>query len=84
MHSTESRFIIGSSNTLFSGVYGCIFQPGNFRGWGSEGVNNNDDDDNNNKKVRHFVGDFNIVLTTPATALVPGCVGSCPSLRLHQ
>ena len=38
MRSTESRFVIGSSNTLFAGVYVCIFQPGNLTGWGSEGV----------------------------------------------
>ena len=39
MHSTESRFVIGSSNILFGGVYVCNFQPGNFTGWGREGIN---------------------------------------------
>ena len=38
MHSTESRFVTGPSNTLFAGVYVCTFQPGNVTGWGSEGV----------------------------------------------
>ena len=41
MHSTDSRFVTGPSNTLFSGVYVYTFQPGTFTGWGSEGVNNN-------------------------------------------
>ena len=38
MHGTESRFVIGPSNILFSGVYVSTFQPGNFAAWGSEGV----------------------------------------------
>ena len=38
MHNTESRFAIGSSNIQFGGVYVCTSQPGNFTGWGSEGV----------------------------------------------
>ena len=33
------RFVIESSNTLFAGVYVCIFQPRNFTGWSNEGVN---------------------------------------------
>ena len=37
MHSIEIRFYIGPENILFAGV--CAFsQPGNFTGWGSEGV----------------------------------------------
>jgi len=28
MRSTESRFVVGPSNILFAGVYGCTFQPG--------------------------------------------------------
>ena len=39
MHRTESRFVKGPSNILFVRVYVCTFQPGNFTGWGSEGVN---------------------------------------------
>ena len=39
IHSTASRFVIGPSFVLFSGVYVCTFQPGNCTGWGSEGVN---------------------------------------------
>ena len=39
MHSIESRFVIGPSDILFDGVYGCTFQPRNFTGWDSEGVN---------------------------------------------
>ena len=39
MHSTESGFVIGPSDTLFAGVYVSTFQPRNFMGWGSEGVN---------------------------------------------
>ena len=39
MHSDESRFVIGSSNTLSAGMYVCTFQPGNFTGCGSEVVN---------------------------------------------
>ena len=35
MHSIESRLVIGPSGILFGGVY---FQPGNFTGWGSDGV----------------------------------------------
>ena len=38
MHSTKSRFVIGPSNVLFSGVYVCTSQPGNFAGCCSEGV----------------------------------------------
>ena len=38
MHSFQSSFVIGPSNIMFSGMYGCTFQPGNFTGWGSEGV----------------------------------------------
>ena len=38
MHSSESRLVIGPSNILFAGVYVCTFQPGNFTGWGSQGV----------------------------------------------
>ena len=34
-----SRFLIIPSNILFTSVYMCTFQPGNFTGWGSEGVN---------------------------------------------
>ena len=37
-HSIDSRFVIGPSNMLFTGVYVGICQPGNFTGWGSEGV----------------------------------------------
>ena len=39
MDSTESRFVIGRPNILFGVVYMCTFQPGNFTGCGSEGVN---------------------------------------------
>ena len=39
MDSIESRFGIGPSNILFGVVYVCTFQPGNFTGCGSEGVN---------------------------------------------
>ena len=38
MPSIESGFVIGPSNILFTGVYGCTIQPENFTGWGSEGV----------------------------------------------
>ena len=38
MHSIESRFVTGPIQ--FWSVYMCIFQPGNFTGCGSEGVNN--------------------------------------------
>ena len=37
MHGIESRFVIGSSITLFAGVYVCTFQPGNFTGYGGGG-----------------------------------------------
>ena len=47
MHSVESRFVIGPSDILFADVYKCIFQPGNFTGWGSEGVNNNNSNNTN-------------------------------------
>ena len=43
MDSIDSRFATGPSNIPFSGAYGCIFQPGNFTGWGSEGVNRHSD-----------------------------------------
>ena len=39
MHSIESTFVLGPQNILFGGVHVCIFQPGNFTGWGNEGVN---------------------------------------------
>ena len=39
MDGIESRFVTGPSNILFGGVYLCTFQPGNFTGFGSEGVN---------------------------------------------
>ena len=39
MHSVESRLVIEPSNVLFGSLYVCTFQPGNFTGWGSEGVN---------------------------------------------
>ena len=32
----------GPSNRLFGSLYVCTFQPGNFTGWGSEGVNGGD------------------------------------------
>ena len=38
MHSTETGFVIGPSNTLFDGVYACTFKPGNLTCWGSAGV----------------------------------------------
>ena len=38
MHSDESRFVIGSSNTLSAGMHVCTFQPRNFTGCGSEAV----------------------------------------------
>ena len=38
MHSIDGRFVLGPSDTLFAGLYVCSFQPGNFTGWGSEGV----------------------------------------------
>ena len=37
--SIETRFVIGPSYILSAGVYVSILQPGNFTGWGSEGVN---------------------------------------------
>ena len=39
MPSTESEFFIGPLSILVAGVYVCTFQPGNFTGCGSEGVN---------------------------------------------
>ena len=39
MLSVESRFVIAPSNILFGSVHRCNFEPGNFTGWGSEGVN---------------------------------------------
>ena len=41
-HSIESKFVIGPSNILVVGLYVCTFQPGNFTGWGSEGVKNDE------------------------------------------
>ena len=41
MHSIKSRLVIGPSNILFGGMYVRTFQPGNFTGEGSEGVNIN-------------------------------------------
>ena len=39
-HSIESKFVIRrTSNLLLAGMYVYTFQPGNFTGWGSEGVN---------------------------------------------
>ena len=32
------RFVTGPSNVLLAGVYVYTFQPGNFTGWGSEGI----------------------------------------------
>ena len=37
MHSIKGRFVTRPSNTQFGGV--CTFQPENFTGCGSEGVN---------------------------------------------
>ena len=37
-HSVENRFVTEPSDILSGGVYVCTFQPGNFTGWGSEGV----------------------------------------------
>ena len=34
-------FLIRPSNILFASVYMCTLLPGNFTGWGSEGVNIN-------------------------------------------
>ena len=42
IHSIESGFVIGPWNVPFAGVYVCIFQPGNFTGRGSKGVNSPD------------------------------------------
>ena len=39
MLNIESRFVVGPSNTMFTGVYVCTYQPANFTGCGSEGVN---------------------------------------------
>ena len=39
MHSIDNRFVTGPSRILFEGVYVGTFQPGNFTGCGSEGVN---------------------------------------------
>ena len=39
MRSIESRFVTGPSNTLFGGAHVLAFQPGNFTGWDSDGVN---------------------------------------------
>ena len=30
--------VTAAENVLFVGVHPCTFQPGNFTGWGSEGV----------------------------------------------
>ena len=38
MHSIEAKFVIGSSDILFAGVYLCTFQPEYFTAWDSEGV----------------------------------------------
>ena len=38
IHSIDSGFVTGPSNILSAGAYVCIFEPGNFTGWGSEGV----------------------------------------------
>ena len=38
MHSAESGYVTEPSNVLSAGAYVCSFQPGNFTGWGSEGV----------------------------------------------
>ena len=60
-YSAESRFVIGPIKWTVSGVYVCTFQPRNFTGWGSEGVNN----DNNERKSKtgkslwlHFLSQF--------------------------
>ena len=42
MHSIETRFVAWPSNVRSGGVYVCTFQPGNFTGWGSEGLTEND------------------------------------------
>ena len=38
-HGIERKFAIGLSNILIADVYVCIFQPGNFTSWDSEGAN---------------------------------------------
>ena len=38
MHSTKSRCVIGMENIVCTRTHPCIFEPGNFTGWGSEGV----------------------------------------------
>ena len=38
IHGIQSRFAIGPSNILFAGVHLCTIQPGNFTGWGRDGV----------------------------------------------
>ena len=40
MHSTKSRFVVRPSSILFPGVYVCIFQRGNFTGFGGSEVIN--------------------------------------------
>ena len=44
MHSVTvlkiDLIVLQDHQILSGGVYVCIFQPGNFTGWGSEGVNN--------------------------------------------
>ena len=37
-NSIKSRFVTGPSNILFASLHVSTFQPGNFTGWGSEGV----------------------------------------------
>ena len=34
-----NELLVRPSDILFAGVHVCTFQPGNFTGWGSEGVN---------------------------------------------
>ena len=38
MLNIKSRFVIGPSNILYTGMHVYTFQPGNFTGCGSEGV----------------------------------------------
>ena len=38
MRTIENRFVIGPSNILSASMYVCTLQPGNFTGFGSEGV----------------------------------------------
>ena len=38
MHSIESRLVVEPSNILFAGVHVGTFEPGHFKGWGSEWV----------------------------------------------